>query len=85
MKVTINSIIASENNAQFVLNYTAKKDDGTLIVTENISIMHVDSDIDTAKAYVKQAIKSRITQLISEKDSVTKPEIQKIIGQEFNV
>ena len=85
MRAVINAIVSFTNNSQFVFNYTAKQDDGTVIVTENMSINHPETDVQKAKAYVKASIKSRAEQILAETDSVTKPELQKIIGQEFNV
>lgn len=85
MKLTINSIVRSENNASVTLNYTAKKNDGTHLLTEDLSVYHVEADAAPALAYVKQALQNRVNQLQAEAASAVKPEIQKVIGQEFTV
>ena len=84
MKAIINNI-ESVSNSQFNLNVTIKKDDGTLILTTDIGFNAVFSDKASAIAYIKEAIKNRALQYIAETTSVSKDEITKILGREFNV
>ncbi len=84
MKATINKIEAI-SNSQFNLDVSIIDDKGDPLTTQTIGFNAPFSSIDEAVKYVKDAIRARADQYIKETTSVTKPEIEKLIGQEFDL
>ena len=84
MKATINSINAT-SNSQFNIDVTVNDDTGKPLFSGQMGFNAVFSDINQAVAYIKDAIKNRTNQAIAENGSVSKPEVEKLIGQEFDI
>lgn len=84
MKATINKIDAV-SNSQFNIDVTVNDDTGKLLFSGQMGFNAVFTDINQAVAYIKDAIKNRTNQNIAETSSVSKSEVEKLIGKEFTI
>ena len=84
MKAIITKLEAT-SNSQFNIDVTVNDDTGKSLFSGQMGFNVVFSDASQAVAYIKDAIKNRTNQAVAENGSVSKPEVEKLIGQEFDI
>ena len=84
MKAIITKLEAT-SNSQFNIDVTVNDDNGKPLFSGQMGFNAVFADTSQAIAYIKDAIKNRTNQAVAENGSVSKPEVEKLIGQEFDI
>ena len=84
MKAKITEVIP-QNNATFNMTFDVIDEKGDILFTKTIGILNLDTDASLAMKYIKDAILNNKNQYLAEKASVAKDEVQKLVGQEFEI